>query len=120
MKEDDVLKHILKLYDVETKTAYNYLRPGMTYSDGKLIVKVEVIFTPKQESALSPSVAVARGTYAYRPNYKGEYSDSFEDMLYIRDRQMPILPYIRGSYHFDNFCEEIVKKEYLKIKNKYY
>jgi hypothetical protein len=120
MKESDVVKHILRLYDMEVKTSYNYLRPGVTYPDGKLIVRVEILFNPKDESVMSPSSVKSKGTYEYKPNWKGEYKDNFEDMWYIRGREMPILNYISGMYHFDNFCEKIVKDEYIKIKEKYY
>jgi hypothetical protein len=120
MKENDVVRHILRLYDMEVKSSYNYLKPGVMYPDGKLIVNVRILFIPKTESSISPLSIASKGTYAYKPNWKGEYHDSFEDMVYIRSYQMPILDYISGMYHFDNFCEKIVKDEFLKIKEKYY
>jgi len=120
MNENYVIDHILKLYDLDIKSSYNY-RKGNELSHPKLRVTTEVIFTPKKITTMTPEVAIAKGVWEYGYNIsKYRYSDSFENMIYIRKEEMPILPYIDGTYELDNFCEKITKKEYLKIKEKYF
>jgi hypothetical protein len=120
MKEEDVLKQIIKLYEIKVKSTYNYLKPNRVYFEGKLIVKVEILFVPKNITVISPVVATSYGSLRYSLNHNGDYKDIFEDMRYIRYDEMPVLQYISGMFHFDNICEKIVKDEYLKIKEKYY
>jgi hypothetical protein len=120
MNENYVIDHILKLYDLDIKSSYNY-RKGNELSHPKLRVTTEVIFTPKKITTMTPEVAIAKGVWEYRfDKWRPGYSDSFEDMRRITKDKMPLLPYIDGRYELDNFCEKITKKEYLNIKEKYF
>jgi hypothetical protein len=119
MDEKKISEIILRYYDQNVNTKYSYLKPSEKYPEGKLIVRVRINFTPKKISTISPVSTYSSGEFRYGPNYRSEYEDSFEDMTYVRD-EMPILRYISGYYFFDNYCEGIVKDEYLRIKNKYF
>ena len=38
-------------------------------------------------------------------------------MTYLRKDEIPILSYTQQEYYLDNFCEELVEKEYQRLLN---
>jgi hypothetical protein len=99
-----VVKQVLRLYDMEVDT---FIMPSEVGSRQKFIrIKTTITFTPKEFNNISPERVEAYGVLDYRKD-----SELFLDMVYLRDNDMPILPYIDDTYNLDEFLEKIVKTE---------
>ena len=99
-----VVKQVLKLYDMDVDT---FIMPSEIGSRQKFVrIKTTITFTPKEFSYISPEKVEAYGVLDYRKD-----SELFLDMVYLRDNDMPILPYIDDTYNLDEFLEKIVKTE---------
>ena len=99
-----VVKQILKLYDMEVDTVVMPSEVGLRQHF--IRIKTIITFTPKEFSNISPEKVKAWGVLDYRKD-----SELFLDMVYLRDDDMPILPYIDDTYNLDEFLEKIVKTE---------
>ena len=125
MEEHQVVDFVLRFYDQDIKNVMHYTKPDSGNPEGKLFVKTTITFTPKKISPNFPKVAKAKGEWRYDHHYRDyhnpkEYHDEFYDMIYLRDDDMPILKFISGFIHFDNYLEKIVKQEYFRVKEKYF
>ena len=99
-----VVKQVLKLYDMDVDT---FIMPSEVGSRQKFIrIKTTITFTPKEINTMSPEKVEAYGVLDYKKD-----SELFLDMVYLRDNDMPILPYIDDTYNLDEFLEKIVKTE---------
>ena len=99
-----VVKQVLRLYDMSVDTV---VVDTKTSSQGKYIrIKTTITFTPKEISSISPETVESYGVFDYRKD-----SRLFLDMVYLRDEDLPILPYIDDTYNLDQYLENIVKSE---------
>ena len=73
----------------------------------KTFIYIWIIFTPKKITSLTPHETnfFAKYDWSHPPNEKLTYDDA----LFIRGEDMPIIRYITGAYYLDEFCEKMGK-----------
>jgi hypothetical protein len=108
---DYVKRIILRNYDMDISSSVSKHRTNY-------IIKIGIKFTPKEENNMFPKTVTSKAEFSYDP--KNDTSE-FEDMIYIRKEEMPILNFINNDYYLDDFLTKIVtqvaKDEILKIKS---
>ena len=73
------------------------------------VIYTWIIFRPKKINTLTPEPVNFYSKYIYTtPNNTDNLS--YEDALYIRKDDMPLLKYISGEYYLDEFCEKLARK----------
>lgn len=98
----DVPNLVLKHYNMTVDTRVQ------DKSIGKVIY-TWIIFRPKKINTLTPKPVNFYSKYIYTtPNNTDNLS--YEDALYIRKDDMPLLKYISGEYYLDEFCEKLARK----------
>ena len=109
MKETEsyTLRQIKKLYDIEVSSTH-YEGFNFEY----VIIKVYIDFIPKEITTMTPSECTSYGKFKYN---KIKDKIEWEDFIYIRKEEMPILAYTQQEYFLDNFCEELAKEEYENV-----
>jgi len=107
---ENVQKTILKFYDmrIETRTSSSGKIVDNEYSNYVIKIHTWIIFTPKEITEYTPKETNFYCYWRYG-NFRGTGIYSYEDEVYIRKDEMPILPFIGGQYYLDEFCEEIGK-----------
>jgi hypothetical protein len=99
------VKIILKLYDMTDKVSIQEF-PNSNFD----VIRIWLYFTPKEISNITPKKV---NTYAEWKVFTDSDKISFENFRYLREDDMPILPYLDDNYNFDNFCED----ESVKVLN---
>jgi len=99
------VKIILKLYDMTDKDSIQEF-PNSNFD----VIRIWLYFTPKEISNITPKKV---NTYAEWKVFTDSDKISFENFRYLREDDMPILPYLDDNYNFDNFCED----ESVKVLN---
>ena len=99
------VKIILKLYDMTDKVSIQEF-PNSNFD----VIRIWLYFTPKENSNITPKKV---NTYAEWKVFTDSDKISFENFRYLREDDMPILPYLDDNYNFDNFCED----ESVKVLN---
>lgn len=100
----DVPNLVLKHYNMTVDTRVQDKSIGI----GKVIY-TWIIFRPKKINTLTPKPVNFYSKYIYTtPNNTDNLS--YEDALYIRKDDMPLLKYISGEYYLDEFCEKLARK----------
>lgn len=100
----DVPNLVLKHYNMTVDTRVQDKSIGI----GKVIY-TWIIFRPKKINTLTPEPINFYSKYIYTtPNNTDNLS--YEDALYIRKDDMPLLKYISGEYYLDEFCEKLARK----------
>jgi hypothetical protein len=99
------VKIILKLYDMTDKVSLQELS-----NSNFDVIRIWLYFTPKQISNITPKKV---NTYAEWKVFTDSDKISFENFRYLREDDMPVLPYLDNNYDFDNFCED----ESVKVLN---
>lgn len=94
-----VVKQILKVYNMDSLAFAHKKR-------GYVSITVHVIFTPKEESSISPKSVRCFGVVNYYK--KGR---KLEEMILPSEREMPILSYINDNLSFYDFVEEFIIKK---------
>ena len=98
----DIPKIVLQHYDMDVD-----VRVQDGYSNKKIYVWI--IFTPKKINSMTPEPTNFYAKYIYsRPNDTDRLS--YEDAIYIRKKEMPLIRYITGEYYLDEFCEKLARK----------
>jgi hypothetical protein len=78
----------------------------------KDVYKTFVRFTPKDsENDMSPYTAKSWAIWYVKELGDGTLKLEFYDCTYVRSSEMPILDYIGGPYHLDNYVEDLHRKE---------
>jgi len=107
-KESYTVRQVKKLYDIHVGSSTH-----VDFSN-KILVKVYIDFTPKEVTEMTSAECTSYGKWYYYPETN---KLSFEDFIYIRRDEMPILSYTEEEYHLDNFCEDLGYKELNKSLN---
>lgn len=118
----DIIRHILK---EETNGAINIIKQ---YYDvdaihrklSKYVYKTFVRFTPKDsENDMTPYTAKSWAIWHVKELGDGTLDLEFYDCAYVRSTEMPILDYIGGPYHLDNYVEALHRKEIEWVMSRY-
>lgn len=99
------VKIILKLYDMTDKVSIQEF-PNSNFD----VIRVWIYFTPKEISNVTPKKV---SSFAEWKVFTSINKISFENFRYLREDDMPVLPYLDDNYEFDNFCED----ESIKVFN---
>ncbi len=118
----DIIRHILK---EETNGTINIIKQ---YYDvdaihrklSKYVYKTFVRFTPKDsENDMTPYTAKSWAIWHVKELGDGTLDLEFYDCAYVRSSEMPILDYIGGPYHLDNYVEDLHRKEIESVMSRY-
>lgn len=93
------IKAIKKLYDIDIDYTLS------DYSRNRVIIKIYLEFTPKEKTTLTPEKCTSSGKFLYD---KTDGKVTWEDFIYIRKNEMPILNYTQQEYYLDNYCEDVI------------
>lgn len=91
-----VVKQVLKLYDISHLAYINKKR-------GHISITVHIVFTPKEETVMSPKKAANYGVVNYYKNGR-----KIEELIYVGDKDMPILSYVTNNESFHKFLEDSI------------
>jgi hypothetical protein len=110
-----VVKQVLKLYDISHLTYINK-KPNKLIN-GYFSITVHIVFTPKEETIVSPKKAASYGVVNYYRNNR-----RIEELMHVGDRDIPILSYVNDIDSFHKFLEDYILKvadeAYNKMKGK--
>ena len=99
---EDIPKIVLQHYDM---SVHSGVKEGYSVKS----IYVWIVFTPKKISTLTPKPTNFYAKYKYsRPNDTDRLS--YEDAIYIRTYEMPLIRYITGEYYLDEFCEKLARE----------
>ena len=93
-----VVKQIMKLYDISHLSYINKKR-------GHISITVHIVFTPKEETVMSPKKAASYGVVNY---YR--HNRRIEELMHVGDRDIPILSYVNDIDSFHTFLEDYILK----------
>jgi hypothetical protein len=78
----------------------------------KYVYKTFVRFTPKDsKNDMTPYTTKSWAIWHVKELKDGTLNLDFYDCAYIRSTGIPLLDYIGGTYHLDNYVEELHRKE---------
>lgn len=115
----DVPNLIMEHYDMFMDTRMT-VRKNRSLST--LFIYSWIVFTPKEINEFTPKTV---NFYSkHRVDILNDLVDkSYEDAVYIRGYEMPLLKYVQGEYYMDEFCEKLsndkveeIIEDYLKGK----
>lgn len=97
----DVPNLVLKNYDMAVDTR---VKDGWE----SIYIYTWIVFTPKQINTLTPKPTFYYSKYIY--SELNGVTLVYDDAIYIRKNDMPILKYISGEYYLDEFCEKLARQ----------
>jgi len=92
-------KFVLSNYDMNVDVRVK--KGFMKYS-----IYTWIIFTPKKINSLTPHDTNFYAKYDWNVD---DEKLSYEDAVFIRRNDMPIIRYVTGEYFLDEFCEKMAK-----------
>lgn len=118
----DLIRHILKEETNETiKVISKYYDVDVIHRKlSKGVYKTFVRFTPKDsENDMTPHTAKSWAIWHVKELGDGTLNLDFYDCTYVRSSGIPLLDYIGGSYHLDNYVEDLHRKEIESVINRF-
>jgi len=112
LKEEtnETIKVISKYYDVDV----------IHRKISKYVYKTFVRFTPKDsDNDMTPYTTKSWAIWHVKELGDGTLKLEFYDCAYIRSSGMPLLDYIGGPYHLDNYVEDLHRKEIEWVTSRY-
>lgn len=118
----NLIRHILKEETNETiKVISKYYDVDVIHRKiSKYVYKTFVRFTPKDsDNDMTPYTTKSWAIWHVKELKDGTLNLDFYDCAYIRSTGMPLLDYIGGPYHLDNYVEDLHRKEIEWVTSRY-
>jgi hypothetical protein len=118
----NLIRHILKEETNETiKVISKYYDVDVIHRKlSKYVFKTFIRFTPKDsDNDMTPYTAKSWAIWDVKELGDGTLKLEFYDCSYVRSSEMPILDYIGGPYHLDNYVEDLHRKEIEWVTSRY-
>lgn len=99
-----VVKQVLRLYDMSVDTSVKSNIVKDLHDDDFIRIRANILFKPKEYNSITPESVLIWGVWDYF-----KYKIDFYDMVYLRDTDMPIIPYIGDEFTLDEFVTEVAR-----------